>query len=392
MASVAIDNVRLYREAQEQIAETKRTQEALERSKESMQLAQQCVGIGMWEWDLQNAELVWSDEIRRLHGCPADTFDGRLQSWTESIHPEDRKQVQDSIRRAVASRGEYEIQYRVMWPDKSIHWLEARGRTIVIGTVPVRMLCLAMDVTARKMSEEALRASEKLAATGLLAAKVAHEINNPLSAVTNALYILSQRTDLPSEAMGYVKTAEGELARIVHITRQTLGFYREVVTPVTTSVSGLLDDVLSTYATRIETCNIGLHKQYCGPGLLVGFPVELRQVFSNLFLNAMEAVSSAGTLSVRVKEISNGRQRPGIQITVADNGPGIPPANIPRIFEPFFGTKHSKGTGLGLWVSQVIVERHGGFIRVRSCMEAEHHGTCVMIFLPIRVTQSFNAA
>jgi signal transduction histidine kinase len=383
MASVAIDNVRLYREAQEQIAETKRTQEALERSKESMQLAQQCVGIGIWEWDLQSGELVWSDEIRRLHGGAVDTFEG----WMESIHPEDRRQVHDSISNAVRSQGEYEVQYRVMWPDKSIHWLEARGRTIVIGTAPVRMLGLAMDVTARRMSEEALRSSEKLAATGRLAASIAHEINNPLAAVTNALYILRTSARVSPEAMEYVRTAEAELARVVHITKQTLGFYRQVAVPALTSVPGLLDEVFSAYAKKIETSNIGIHKQYRCQGQLVGFAGELRQVFSNLFLNALEAVAGAGTVSIRVKETHNGREQQVVQITVADNGPGIPPTNMPRIFEPFFSTKDSKGTGLGLWVSQGIVEKHRGTIRVRSSMGTEHHGTCFMIFLPIHAAQ-----
>jgi PAS domain S-box-containing protein len=383
MASVAIDNVRLYREAQEQIAETMRTQEALERSKESMQLAQQCVGIGIWEWDLENGELVWSDEIRRLHGCGTDTFDGRYESWMESIHPDDRRQVHESISQALAANGEYEIQYRVILSDKNIHWLEARGRTIMIGNTPVRMLGVAMDVTARKMAEEALRSSERLAATGRLAASIAHEINNPLAAVTNALYILRTSTQVPETAMEYVKTAEAELARVVHITKQTLGFYRELGVPVMTSIPRLLDEVLSAYGTKIEKSHIGIHKQYRG-GQLAGFPGELRQVFSNLVLNALEAVTATGTVSVRVKQTHNALEQQGIQITVADNGPGIPPANMPRIFEPFFTTKETKGTGLGLWVSQGIVEKHCGTIRVRSSMEAMHHGTCFVVFLPYR--------
>ncbi len=384
MASVAIDNVRLYGEAQEQIAETKRTQEALERSKEGMQLAQQCVGIGIWEWDLETGELAWSDESRRLHGAAADTFDGRYESWMESIHPDDRRQVHESITRALESGGEYEIQYRVIFPDKSIHWLEARGRTIVIGKIPVRMLGVAMDVTARKLSEEALRSSEKLAATGRLAASIAHEINNPLAAVTNALYILRTSAQVPPPALEYIKTAEAELARVVHITKQTLGFYRELAAPVMTSVPRLLDEVLSAYDTKIEKSSVGIHKQYRGAGQLAGFPGELRQVFSNLILNALEAVAAAGTVSVRVKETHDGIEQRGVQITVADNGPGIRPENMPRIFEPFFGTKDSKGTGLGLWVSQGIVEKHGGTIRVRSGTGASHHGTCFVIFLPFR--------
>lgn len=382
MASVAIDNVRLYREAQEQIAETKRTQETLERNKESMQLAQQCVGIGIWEWDLETGGLEWCDEIRRLHGFAADTFDGRYESWMQSIHPEDRSQVHESITHALAANSEYEVQYRVMWPDKSIHWLEARGRTIVIGDTPVRVLGVAMDVTARKLAEDALRSSEKLAATGRLAASIAHEINNPLAAVTNALYILRTSPHIPGPALDYIKTAEAELARVVHITKQTLGFYREIAAPVMTAAPVLLDEVLSAYDTKIEKCNIGIHKQYRGAGQLAGYPGELRQVFSNLVLNALEAVPATGTVSVRVKETHNGQEQHGVQVTVADNGPGIPPATMPRIFEPFFSTKESKGTGLGLWVSQGIVEKHGGTVRVRSSMGAAHHGTCFIIFLP----------
>jgi GAF domain-containing protein len=121
MASVAIDNVRLYREAQEQIAETRRAQETLERGKESMQLAQQYVGIGIWEWDLQTGELAWSDEIRRLHGIEVEKFDGRYESWMESIVSEDRQQVHQSITDALAKKGEYEVQYRVVLADKSMH-------------------------------------------------------------------------------------------------------------------------------------------------------------------------------------------------------------------------------------------------------------------------------
>ena len=382
MASVAIDNVRLYREAQEQIAETKRTQEALERSKESMHLAQQCVGIGIWEWDLETGELEWSEEIRRLHGFAGETFDGRYESWMESIHGEDRARVHQSITEALAARSEYDVQYRVVFADKNIHWLEARGRTIVIADMPVRMLGVAMDVTSRKLAEEALRSSEKLAATGRLAASIAHEINNPLSAVINALYILRTSSQIPANALDFIKTAEAELARVVHITKQTLGFYREVAKPVITSVAHVLNEVLSAYESKVEKGSINIDRHYRTAGQISGFPGELRQVFSNLVLNALEAIPVDGILSLRVKAVRNGEEKFGVQITIADNGPGISPENMPRIFEPFFSTKGSKGTGLGLWVSQGIVEKHGGKIRVRSSTAAGHHGTCFLIFLP----------
>jgi PAS domain S-box-containing protein len=383
MASVAIDNVRLYREAQEQIAETRRTQEALERSRESMQLAQQSVGIGIWAWDLETGALEWSDEIRRMHGFVADTFDGRYESWMQSIHDEDRARVHDSITEALAARGEYDVQYRVIFADKSIHWLEARGRTIVIGDTPVRMLGVAMDVTPRKLAEEALRSSEKLAATGRLAASIAHEINNPLAAVTNALYILRTHPRIPETALGFINTAETELARVVHITKQTLGFYREVAKPVATVVTQELNEVLAAYATKVEKGGVKIHRNYRAPGKLLAFPGELRQVFSNLVLNALEAIPAGGILSLRVKAVRNAEEQSGVQITIADNGPGIPLANMRRLFEPFFSTKDTKGTGLGLWVSQGIVEKHRGKIHVRSSTAPTHHGTCFLIFLPI---------
>jgi PAS domain S-box-containing protein len=388
MASVAVDNVRLYREAQEQIAETRRAQEALQRSKESMQLAQRCVGIGIWEWHLQSGKLVWSDEICRLHGIEPESFDGKYESWMESIHPEDRQQVHRSITQAMAQSSDYEVQYRVIFAGKSIHWLEARGQTIVIGSTPVRMMGVAMDITSGKLSEEALLRSEKIAATGRLAASIAHEINNPLAAVTNVLYILRTRPDMPKVALDFVRTAEQELARVAHITKQTLAFYREISTPVLTSVPSLLDEVLSVYSRNIEEKRVTILRRYGSVEQLLAFPGELRQVFSNLVLNALEAISTTGKVAVRVRRDRASKLQPGIRITVADDGSGIAPENLPRIFEPFFTTKDSKGTGLGLWVSQGIIQKHGGTVRVRSRVRGTNHGTCFTVFLPFAVFES----
>src|SRR6476660_2560078 len=387
MASVAIDNVRLYREAQEQIAETKRAQEMLERGKESMQLAQQYVGIGIWEWDLQTGELAWSDEIRRLHGIEVEKFDGRYESWMESIVPEDRQQVHQSIAAAMASKGEYEVQYRVYMADKTLHWLEARGRTIVISDLPVRMLGGAMDVTSRKAAEQTLRQSEKIAATGRLAASIAHEINNPLASVMNALYILRTNSNMPESGLVYVKTAEEELARVVHITKQTLGFYREISSPVMSSVPHLFEEVLAAYDGRIEQGQITVHKDFSDVGPLTAFPSELRQVFSNLVLNAIEAISEPGNIFIRVRNAHDGQGREGIRVAVADDGCGIPAENMPQIFEPFFSTKDSKGTGLGLWVSHGIVHKHQGTLRLRSRSDEVRHGTCCSVFLPFAVNE-----
>ncbi len=382
MASVAIDNVRLYREAQEQIAETRRAQGALQRSKESMQLAQRCVGIGIWEWDLQSGKLAWSEEICRMHGIEPSRFDGKYESWMESIHLEDSWRVHASITDALAKHGEYEVQYRVEFGDKGLHWLEARGQTIVIGNTPVRMLGVAMDVTSRKMTEEALRRSEKLAATGQLAASIAHEINNPLAAVTNILYILRTHPEMSGKLLDLVMTGERELQRVIHITRQTLAFYREVARPAMTSVPSLVDEVLSIYGRKIEEKSIRVQKNYDRVQDIRAFPGELRQVFSNLVLNALEALPVSGRIAIRVRHAISPDGQRGIRIIVADDGPGIVQDHLPRIFEPFFTTKDSKGTGLGLWVSHGIIHKHQGAVRVRTSVEGNHRGTSFVVFLP----------
>ena len=382
MASVAIDNVRLYREAQEQLAETQRAREALQRSKESMQLAQRCVGTGIFEWDLQSGALTWSGEICRLHGIQPEDFDGRYESWMESIDPEDRHPVHSSISSALTGNGEYEVQYRVLFPDKSLHWLEARGQTIMMGNAPVRMLGVVMDVTSRRLAEESLRRSEKLAATGGLAASIAHEINNPLATIMNVLYILRTCGELEPRMIGHVKTAEEELARVVHITKQTLAFYREISSPVPTAIPSLMEEVLVAYRQKIEDKDITIDKRYGTTVDLPAFPGELRQVFSNLIVNALEAVPHSGTIGIRVHQVTGPKERTGIRVTVADNGRGIAPQNLSRVFEPFFTTKESKGTGLGLWVSLGIVQKHGGIVRIRSSVSERRHGTCLTVFLP----------
>jgi signal transduction histidine kinase len=272
-----------------------------------------------------------------------------------------------------------------------MHWLEARGRTIVIAGTAVRMLGVAMDITSRKAAEEALRQSEKLAATGHLAASIAHEINNPLAAVTNALYILRTTSGMPASAVDYVRTAELELSRVVHITRQTLGFYREISSPVMVHVPKLLDEALAAFESKIENNRVTVHRRYGNVGPLSAFPAELRQVFSNLTMNALEAVGENGHVSIRARYAHDHDNGLGLRITVADNGAGIAPENMPHIFEPFFSTKESKGTGLGLWVSQGIVQKHGGRIHVRSSRHPEHHGTCFVIFLPMP-TQTVSVA
>ncbi len=239
------------------------------------------------------------------------------------------------------------------------------------------------DVTTQTRAEEALRKSEKLAAAGRLAATVAHEINNPLEAITNLLYLA--RNDSRRSA-DYLSMAEEEVQRIAAIAQQTLGFVRESPSADLLDVGQILDQVLRLYARKLESKHIRIIREYEEKLMIHGFGGELRQLFSNLVINAVDAASENGNLRLRV---SRSRQwgspeYSGVRITIADDGSGISPAHLPHIFEPFYTTKKDIGTGLGLWLSHGIVQKHGGAIRVRTRNLPGKSGTVFTVFLPQR--------
>jgi PAS domain S-box-containing protein len=239
---------------------------------------------------------------------------------------------------------------------------------------------IVMDSSDRKRSEEALRKTEKLAATGRLAASIAHEINNPLEAITNLLYLLSlSKLDQPMR--GYVEMAEFELRRISEITQQTLRFYRQSTLPVRANLSELLDSVLSLHVGRLRNLGIEVERDYDPRIDLYCFAGEIRQVFANLVGNAIDAMPGGGRLIVRARR-SRDWSNPsvmGLRFQVADTGSGMPPAVQRRIFEPFFTTKEVTGTGLGLWVSSEIIAKHKGRVRVRSRWDTSK-GACGTVF------------
>jgi signal transduction histidine kinase len=203
--------------------------------------------------------------------------------------------------------------------------------------------------------------------------------------VTNILYLLSKNTSMDREGRRFVALAESELARVTHITRQTLAFYRESARPSPLSLAQILDEVLTLYARNISERLITVEKHYEFTDSISGFAGELRQVVSNLVLNAIEAVPVEGNIRIhlyRMRDLHR-EEGEGVRLVIADNGPGIPHDLRSRIFEPFFSTKAEKGTGLGLWVSQGIVQKHGGRIKVRSSVRPEQSGTVFSVFLPM---------
>jgi PAS domain S-box-containing protein len=238
------------------------------------------------------------------------------------------------------------------------------------------------DITAQLRAEDALRRTERLAAMGRVAGIIAHEINNPLESITNTFFLLRNHPSLDDEARYYAKLGEEELLRVSHITRQTLGFYRESKDPVEVSLSRLLDDILELQSRRLEFGKIHITRQYRTDATIHGFPVELKQVFLNLIGNAVQAMPEGGTLRLRVLESHRRDSGPGISISVIDTGSGIGSEHAKQLFEPFFTTKSTKGTGLGLWISRGIVEKYGGTIRFRSIRNPSGNVTCFNVFLP----------
>jgi PAS domain S-box-containing protein len=248
---------------------------------------------------------------------------------------------------------------------------------------PEAMLGTVIDITERKQAQEALLRAEKLAAVGRLAASMAHEINNPLEAVTNTLFLARTHGDVTPALRELLQLAEQELSRVANITRQTLGFFRGASEPATSSVADILEDALALYQGKIRARNIRLVKQVRFNGSVHARPGELRQAFSNLVANSLDAVPDGGDLMLRVSRGRDWRTgMPGVTVTVADSGLGIEPQHRHRIFEPFFTTKRDTGTGLGLWLTREIVLRHSGRIRFRTNSRPGRSGTTLSIFLP----------
>jgi len=243
---------------------------------------------------------------------------------------------------------------------------------------------LQTEIAARKKAEVALVNSEKLASVGRMAAVLAHKINNPLESVTNLLFLAQTAGGVPEQVRRHLETADGELKRIAHITRQTLGFYRETSAPTTFTVASCLSSVIELlHAKRVSTRAVV--EAHCDGNLsMTAFQGEVRQVLSNLLMNSLDAIGEEGRVTLRANASPGFRDgRRAIRITVADDGVGMSAVSLSQIFTPFFTTKGSVGNGLGLWVSKQLIEKHSGCIQVRSRTHQPRQGTAVSFLLPI---------
>lgn len=250
-----------------------------------------------------------------------------------------------------------------------------------------------VDLREQKRNEELLRRTEKLAAAGRLAASIAHEINNPLEAITNCMYLLEQG-ELDESSRSYLKMAQGELNRVTHITTQTLRFYRQSTKPVPTDIPDLIRSVLALFEGRILAHGIQVTCDFDGVPQITALDGEVRQVLANVIGNALDVMigrDEPKTLVLRARARRSWRTgAEGIAVMVADRGTGMDQATLNRIYEPFFSTKGITGTGLGLWVSAEIVNKHNGRVLVRSRVAAPS-GTVFRIFLPRHSALSHNS-
>ena|SRR5579864_5188022 len=397
-AAIARD-ITVQKLAEAELRMARRTAETAQReiaiSEQRLQFAQRAASLGSWEWNVRSGEVWWSEGVWPLYGYAPQAFAPSYEKWMELVFPEDREHVGLAVAQALEGRKDFNAEYRVQWPDGSLHWIVARGQVIASNDgTPEKMIGVGIDISERKHAEETLRRTEKLAAAGRLAATVAHEINNPLESVTNLIYLAKRKQSDPERSRYYLAMADEELGRVAHIARQTLGFYRDTSAPVTVDIMDLLDDVLNLYRRKLQSNDIKLQKlpsDHVKATVLAG---EIRQLLSNLIVNAADAMPSGGTLAVRVRRSHDwsDTQLPGVKITVADTGGGIQPEHLPRLFEPFFSTKGEVGTGLGLWLSKSIVERHGGRMKVKSRVEPGRSGTVFSVFIPAQAVPTEAAA
>jgi PAS domain S-box-containing protein len=490
------------------------TDQRLRTSENRLRMAQSTARLATWDWDLETGDITWDPASAWVYGRPPESMTS-IDSCVAAIVAQDRDMTTRALWNAIEDHREYNHEFRVLWPDGTVHWLAGRGvvaysregrplrvlgvnwdqtarkhaelalaaerrrleelfhqapafvavlrgpqhvfelvnplyqeligqrhligKSVVEGVPeaegqgvveildrvyqtgepfvahgfsmmlarnenepaeqrlldfvyqPIReaegnvsgIIALGVDVTDRRKAEQALRQTEKLAAVGRLASSIAHEINNPLEAVTNLLYLAQCMTDSP-DVSHYLETAQQELARVANIATQTLRFHRQSTEARQTSLRDVLESVLLLFGRRFANTDIKAERQYLTEQQIVGYEGDLRQVFANFVSNALDASYAGGRLVVRVTDGIEWRSgRRGVRVTVADNGHGMSPETQRHIFEPFFTTKGITGTGLGLWISHEILQNHRAVTRVRSSMNPKRHGTVFSVWLPL---------
>ena len=322
----------------------------------------------------------WNEAAQRMFGYTAEEMVGRsiLTIIPRELHSEEAEILR---KMRAGERIDHFETWRVTKAgarvEVSLSISPVRdGSGNIIGTSKI-----ARDISGRKKMERRLLQSEKLAATGRMAATIAHEINNPLEAVINLVFLAQHSAPEGSETAGYLAIAEGEIERVSQLARTTLGYYRDRATPSKLLLHELADATLLVYASRISARNIRVEREYKDTCPVMVSRGEMLQVFSNVVSNAIDAMASGGRLRICTDDYAGPRTRIA-RVVIEDQGSGIEEENLSRIFEAFFTTKPDVGNGIGLWVSRQLVENYGGTIRISSNTVPPENGTRVAIELP----------
>jgi len=313
------------------------------------------------------------------HGVYIASLDGSVRSnlWARKMSGEQFPSELKTLAGALAGKSSTET---VRTPGR---WIRSVAAPIIQGGRITGGVAVNTDVTQAQLQDEALRKSEKLAAVGQLASSIAHEINNPLESITNLLYLV-QKSDSMDEVKEYARIAQDELARVTEITLQTLRFHRQQSKPVEIDLADLMRTVMALYTGRLLVRSLSVEMKLVNSPLVMGLEGEIRQVVNNLIRNALDVMSEGGgRLLIRLHPQTNWTDgRNGVRLTVGDTGEGISLDIMEHLFEPFQTTKELMGTGLGLWVSKGIVEKHEGTIRTRT-RRGKRHGTVFSVWLPV---------
>ncbi|MDE1163180.1 MAG: ATP-binding protein [Acidobacteriaceae bacterium] len=385
-AAVAIDNVRLTDTIRQEIALADEARHQQRQAAQRLQQALEAGAMGTWSWD-RATDLVELDErAAALFGVAPFQPISRSELRLQLVHPDDLERTPENMVERLLEGDSYTSEIRILPPEGGIRWIAIAGTGSYDESVAhaTGMSGTLQDITARKMQEATLRQTEKLAATGRMAATIAHEINNPLEAVTNLIYLSKTDPEVPVGVQKLLEMADTELARVSQIAQQTLGFYRDTTRPVEFDLGQLVQDSVDLFGRKLLgkklQCSVDIDKNL----RMFGLQGEIKQVFSNLLVNAIDASLINTTICIRGRHVMREGVQ-GIRIVVSDHGSGIPAEMRHRMFSPFFTTKQSVGTGLGLWVTRGIVEKHGGTIRFRSSTESPS-GTVFRVFLPTELS------
>lgn len=366
------------------ITTKKEAEEALRKSEASLVNAQQIARMGSWDWIIPTGELYWSDEVYNIFGVVKGEYKPSYDDFISRVHPDDRDLVESAVESALASNTQYFVEHRIVREDGVVLVVYEQAELIYDHKGrPMRMSGTVQDITEYKKRQEMLFLTTKLASIGELAASVAHEINNPMTAVLGYTSLLLEEAGEKSEYYNDLKVIEKEGVRIKEIVRQLLDFARNRQSKKRkTDINYLLRQTVELVEHMAECSDIKIFQKYQdGLPEIIADPDQIRQVFLNIITNSCHAIKEGGRIDVETRmSFNHVQEREELHIIIKDSGIGMKEEVAKNIFDPFFTTKGENGTGLGLSVSFGLVRNHGGDITVETCPEK---GSAFTVILPI---------